>query len=202
MFAIGMAAFLGVLVLIPQFTVYVLGLNTLTTGLLLLPGGLVMGLLGPVVGRLYDRFGPRWLVVIGAVVVSLALWGMTMFSAGMAPYWVIVAHVGLSIGLAFMFTPLFTAGLGAVPPKLYSYGSAFVGTIQQIAGAAGVALFITVMTAHITSGLASGASPIDATATGIHSALVVAAIISLFAIPVGFFIRKPTDSPEGAPAMH
>jgi DHA2 family lincomycin resistance protein-like MFS transporter len=202
MFTIGMMSFLGVLILIPQYTVYVLGLDTLATGLLLLPGGLVMGLLGPVVGRLYDRFGPRWLVVAGAAVVSLALWGMTMLGAGTAPYWVLVAHVTLSVGLAFTFTPLFTASLGSVKPQLYSHGSAIVATMQQIAGAAGIALFVTVMTAHIRSELSAGASVVDATATGIHSAFVVGAIISLLAIPLAFFISKPADAPEGAPAMH
>lgn len=202
LFLIGMMTFLGVLVLIPQYTSYVLGLSTLSTGLLLLPGGLVQGLLGPIVGRLYDRFGPRWLVVTGAIVVSLALWGMTLLGVGTAPYWVLVAHVSLSIGLAFMFTPLFTAGLGAVPPKLYSHGSAILATMQQIAGAAGIALFITVMTARIRSELVSGASTVSATADGIHSAFVIAAIISVIAIPVAFFIRKPTNEPEGVPVGH
>jgi MFS transporter, DHA2 family, lincomycin resistance protein len=202
MFTIGMMTFLGVLVLIPQYTAFVLGLSTLSTGLLLLPGGVLQGLLGPVVGRLYDRFGPRWLVVAGATVVSLALWGMTFLGAGTAAYWVLVAHVSLSVGLAFMFTPLFTAGLGAVPPKLYSHGSAILATMQQIAGAAGIALFITVLTARRTSELASGTSALGATADGLHSAFVVAACISVLAIPIAFFIRKPADAPEGAPVGH
>jgi DHA2 family lincomycin resistance protein-like MFS transporter len=202
MFTIGMMTFLGVLVLIPQYTAFVLGLSTLSTGLLLLPGGVLQGLLGPVVGRLYDRFGPRWLVVGGATVVSLALWGMTLLGAGTAPYWVLVAHVSLSIGLAFMFTPLFTAGLGAVPPQLYSHGSAILATMQQIAGAAGIALFVTVLTARRTSELATGASAIGATADGLHGAFVIAAIVSVVAIPVAFFIRKPSDSAQHAPGMH
>ena len=61
---------------------------------------------------------------------------------------ILIAHVVLSTALAFMFTPLFTSALGSVEPRLYSHGSAIVGTVQQVAGAAGTALFITVMTAR------------------------------------------------------
>ena len=64
--------------LLPIYLQQVLGLTPLQTGLLLLPGGLLMGLLGPVVGRLYDRFGPRALLLPGPVATGLALWSATL----------------------------------------------------------------------------------------------------------------------------
>jgi len=198
---ISMVGLFGTIVVIPLYTVNVLGLSVLSTGLLLLPGGLIMGLLAPFVGRLYDRIGPRVLVVCGTIVVSIALWAMTMLTATSVTGWVLAAHITLSIGLALLFTPLFTAGLGSLPPHLYAHGSAILNTVQQIAGAAGVAVLITVMTAHIRSQLADGASVTGATAVGIHSAFVVAAIISLVAIPLAFFIKKPAASvPDALPA--
>src|SRR5690242_18114887 len=57
-----MATLLGSLTLLPIYMQQVLQLSPLATGLLLLPGGLTMGLLGPVVGRLYDRVGARALL--------------------------------------------------------------------------------------------------------------------------------------------
>ena len=74
--AISTAAMFGVIIVLPLYLQHVLHLDTLSTGLLLLPGGLVMGLAAPFVGRLYDRFGPRVLVVPGSVLVSLALWSL------------------------------------------------------------------------------------------------------------------------------
>ena len=202
MITISMVALFGTLILIPMYTVGVLGLSELNTGLLLLPGGLIMGLLAPFVGRLYDRNGPRALVIAGSIVVSVSLWGMTMLS-DTTPFWfVLVAHIALSIGLALLFTPLFTAGLGSIPPKLYSHGSAVVSTVQQLAGAAGIAVFITVMTARVVTETASGAEAVAAQASGIHSAFVVGAIISLAAIPIAFFIRKPASSGEPLPVGH
>ncbi|MFF1634728.1 DHA2 family efflux MFS transporter permease subunit [Leifsonia sp. NPDC058248] len=194
------AAMFGVIIVLPLYLQHVLHLDTLATGLLLLPGGLVMGLLAPFVGRLYDRFGPRVLVVPGSIVVSLALWSLTMVTEHTSPYMVLAAHVGFSVGLALMFTPLFTAGLGAVVPHLYSHASAIVGTVQQVAGAAGTALLVAILSVHTATLVAGGESIDQATAGGIRMAFLAAAIISLFAVVGSFFIRKPADviAPEGA----
>jgi len=197
--AISTAAMFGVIIVLPLYLQHVLHLDTLATGLLLLPGGLVMGLIAPFVGRIYDRFGPRVLVVPGAILVSLVLWGFTLITEHTSQYLILAGHVTLSIGLALMFTPLFTAGLGAVPPNLYSHGSAIVGTVQQVAGAAGTALLVAIMSVHTATLVGSGVSIDAATAGGIRAAFLAAAIISLFGVVGAFFIRKPADviAPEG-----
>ena len=196
MIAISMLALFGTIILLPIYLQNVLGLDTLGTGLLLLPGGLVMGLLAPIVGRIYDRIGPTVLVVTGSILVSIVFWGMTLLNENSSLWWVLGAHVSLSFALALMFTPLFTAGLGALKPALYSHGSAIVGTVQQVAGAAGTALFVTVMAAQATKAMSNGMPPVAATASGIQAAFITGAIISLFAIPIATLIRKPGDLPE------
>jgi DHA2 family lincomycin resistance protein-like MFS transporter len=109
-------------------------------------------------------------------------------------------HLLLSIGLAFVFTPLFTAGLGAVEPQLYSYGSAIFGTTQQLAGAAGVALLVSILSVRSGALAADGASLVEQTAGGVHAAFVVAASLSLLAIVGALFIRS--SSSAEAPAAH
>jgi DHA2 family lincomycin resistance protein-like MFS transporter len=188
-----MATLLGSLTLLPIYMQNVLHLSPLSTGLLLLPGGLVMGLLGPVVGRLYDRVGARALLVPGTVVTSLALWSSTLFSVDSPAWFVLVFHVLLSVGLAFVFTPLFTAGLGAVEPKLYSYGSAIFGSTQQLAGAAGVALLVSLLSVGAARLTAAGAAAEVATAGGVHVAFLVAAALSLVAIAASFAMRTPAS---------
>lgn len=195
-----MAVLLGTVVLLPIYLQEVLALETFAIGLLLLPGGLLMGLLGPVVGRLYDRFGPRALLVPGTAAVSAALWSTTMFTSGSSILQVLGFHLLLSTGLAFVFTPLFTSGLGAVEPRLYSYGSAIFGTTQQLAGAAGVALLVSVMSVASAGLAAGGASVVEQTAGGVHAAFVVAASLSVLAIGGAFFIR---NTPSGdVPVAH
>jgi MFS transporter, DHA2 family, lincomycin resistance protein len=191
MMTLVMAIFLGTVVLLPIYMQNVLMLAPLHTGLLLLPGGLLMGVLGPVVGRLYDRFGARALVVPGAVATSGALWTATLFGPESPIMVVLGFHLLLYVGLAFVTTPLFTVGLGAVSPRRYSYGSAIFGTTQQLAGAAGVALLVSVLGLRSADLAARGASVIEQTAGGVHAAFVVAACLSLIVVACAFFVPRP-----------
>ncbi|GGO74189.1 MDR family MFS transporter [Nocardioides deserti] len=197
--AVSMMALFGTLILLPIYLQDVLGLSTLETGLVLLPGGLTMGLLAPFVGRLFDRVGPRPLVAPGAAVTSVALWSMSMLDTTTGQGTVVAIHVVMSIGLALMFTPLMTSALGSLPPHLYSHGSATVSTLQQVAGAAGTALFVTVMTKRSVSEVSSGASVVDATAAGVHAALFYGGVISAIAVLVALLVRRPA-APVEAPA--
>jgi DHA2 family lincomycin resistance protein-like MFS transporter len=189
----------GTVIILPIYLQNVLGLDTLRTGLLLLPGGLLMGLLGPRVGRLYDRVGPTRLIVPGIVITSAVLWAMTLL--GPDTFWgfILAGHVIMSVGFALLFTPLFTVSLSSVKPELYSHGSAILGSTQQVAGAAGVALLVALMQAQTGALTAGGALPIEALAGGVRVAFLCGAVISLFAIVAAFFVRQAPD--RGAPSM-
>ncbi len=199
MMALMMMALFGTIIVLPLYLQQVLGLQPVQTGLLLLPGGLVMGLLAPLVGRLYDRYGPTVLLVPGSIIVSTVLWVLSTVGQDTSPFFVLAAHLLLSLGMALLFTPLFTAGLGAVEPQLYSHGSAIVGTVQQVAGAAGTALFVTVLAVQTSAFSAGGAADRSAAAGGSRAAFLAGAVISVLAVAAAFFIRKPPDLP-GAPS--
>ena len=190
MLAISMMALFGALILLPLYLQNVLGLDTLKTGLVLLPGGLLMGVLAPFVGRVFDRVGPRPLVIPGAVVVSGALWLMTFLDTETGLPVVVGIHSLLMAGLALVMTPLMTSSLGSVPAELYSHGSAIFNTGQQLAGAAGTALFVTIMSNTAASRLSEGAADVAAQQSGIHTAFVWGGVISLMAVAGSFFIKK------------
>ena len=153
-----------------------------------------MGLLGPYVGRLYDKGGPIWLLVPGVVVVSIVLWAMTLLGPMSRVAYILAGHVVMSIGFAFLFTPLFTLSLSSVKASLYSHASAVIGTIEQAAGAAGVALFIALMSARAARLAAGGASPIAALSAGVRSGFVCGACISVFAVVCLIFLRRPQNT--------
>ncbi|HEY0249452.1 MAG TPA: DHA2 family efflux MFS transporter permease subunit [Gryllotalpicola sp.] len=197
-----MMALFGTIIILPIYMQNVLGLDSLVAGLLLLPGGLVMGLLGPWVGRVYDRSGPTVLLVPGAVIVSADLWFLALFAGQHTSMWlVLAAHIVLSFGLALMFTPLFTAAMGSVTKHFYSHASAIVGTVQQVSGAAGTAVFVTVMAAATLAAATHGAGAIPAQASGVRTAFLIGAIVSLAAIPGVFFVRRPPETQDGE-ALH
>ncbi|WP_110182640.1 MDR family MFS transporter [Nocardioides solisilvae] len=193
--AVSMMALFGTLILLPIYLQNVLGRTPLEAGLMLLPGGLTLGALGLVVGGLFDRYGPRPLVPPGAVVASAALWGMTTLDAASSVPAVIGWHVLLNVGLSFMFSPLLTAALGSLPQVLYSHGSAIVSTLQQVAGAAGTALFITVMTRTAAAGVEAGGTGVAPLQDGIHAALLWGASISLVAVVGTLLVRRPEPVP-------
>lgn len=195
-------AFFGTITVLPLYMQRVLGVSALDTGLVVLPGSLAMGLAAPFVGRIYDRWGTRVLLVPGSIITSGMLWFFTTLTET-TPIWVIaVAQTVLSIGLALSFTPLFTASLGSVKPRFYSYGSAVLGTAQQVAGAAGIALMVTVMSSVTASGVADGLAASAAGAAGARAAFLIAAIVSLPLIVGAFLIRKPADDLESAAPTH
>lgn len=181
------------IILLPLYMQNVKGLEPLQAGLLLLPGGLIMGLLAPGVGRAFDRIGARRLVIPGAVLVSLALWMLAALGQDSPIAMVLVAHVILSVGLALLFTPLFTSSLGSLPPELYSHGSAMLGTMQQVSGALGIAVFVSVMSIRIGTRLEAGADIVSATSSGISLGFACAAGSAMLMIVAGFFVRRPPD---------
>ncbi|MDQ4006933.1 MAG: multidrug efflux MFS transporter [Actinomycetota bacterium] len=192
--ALGFMALMGAMILLPLYLQQVRGLSTLATGMLLMPGGLAMGLLGPPVGRMYDRYGARPLVVPGSVGLVVALALMALAAASGAAWLFLPLHVLLSVSLACVFTPVFTAGLAFLPPSLYSHGSAMLGTLQQVAAAAGTALVVTIMATRAAQLAEQGAEPDAAMGGGVQVALAAGAVIALVALGLAF--RQPTPQPE------
>lgn len=193
-----MVAFLslmGVILIWPIYLQEVRHVSSIGTGLLLLPGGLAMGLLGPWIGRLFDRVGPRPLVVPASCTMILAILAMSTATRSTPLPLLLVMHVGMTLSLAFIFTPVFTAGLNALPPHLYSHGSALVGTLQQVAGAAGAALLVAVMEGHANTLARAGVpNPLE---SGIHLAFWVGAAIAGAALILALFLRhEQEDDPQ------
>jgi DHA2 family lincomycin resistance protein-like MFS transporter len=187
-------AFLGTMILLPLYLQNIRGLSALETGLLVMPGGLAMGLLGPTVGRLFDRFGGRVLVIPGAVGIMLALAGFTQVTMTM-PYWQLLGlHALLMVCLAATFTPVFTLGLGAVPPQLYSHGSSILSTLQQVAAAFGTALVITVMSARADALKSAGATEALANLGGMRLAFIIGAVLSVAVVITAVLLPARADS--------
>ena len=202
-FAVMSLAFFGTITALPLYLQGTLGLSATESGLVVLPGAVAMGLLGPVIGRIYDRWGTTVLLVPGTIVVLAILWSFTLLTETTPVWLLVVTQTVLSVGLAMSFTPLFTASLGSLQPKYYSYGSATVSTVQQVAGAAGIALLITVMSSVAASTAESGASAAAAGAAGARAAFLLAAIIATPLLVSAFLIRKPADTiGDGAPVGH
>jgi len=196
---IAMVALFGSVILLPIYLQTIRGLTSLQTGLLVLPGGVVMGVLGPIVGRLLDRFGPPVLAASGGVVLVLALLGLSTASATTPVWLLLIMHVAVMTSLAFLFTPAFTSGLNPLPPHLYSHGSAIMTTLQQVSGAAGTAALVMIMGTRAATLIAAGESQKEALNGGISLAFMVAAGIAVVAAVCAAFLRNPTPAHDRQP---
>jgi DHA2 family lincomycin resistance protein-like MFS transporter len=198
--SVAFMAMLGSMILLPLYLQQLRGLSPLQTGLLMAPGGIAMGLLGPQVGKVFDRFGGRLLVVPGSVGLVA---GLAVFSrlGEHTPYAVLLgAHLLLMVSLAALFTPAFTLGLGALSQHLYSHGSSMLGTVQQVAGAIGTAVAVTVVSSRAAALVAGGSGPDAAFVGGLRTAFAVAAGIGLVVVALAFVL--PNRLPQGAEAPH
>ena len=199
----GSLAFLGLLgsaILLPIYLQQVLGLAPLQTGLLVLPGGLLMGVLGPVVGRLYDRFGPRPLLLPGLAIGAVALLVLATVTESTSPWFVLGCHMLLSLGLATVLPSVFTAGLSAVPPRFTAYGSAIFATVQQVGGAAGTALSVALLAIGAAAWRGADAAG-AAEASGTRLAFLVMAGIFVVAFAVATMVKR-TPSASVPAAAH
>ncbi|MEV6818145.1 MDR family MFS transporter [Nocardiopsis dassonvillei] len=184
-----MATMLGTVVVLPIYLQNGLGVSILTTGLLLLPGGLVQGVLSPVIGRVYDRVGPRPLVIPGALLLCGGQWWLSTVGADTGPGTVVAMHVVFCVGMAMLMTPLMTLSLSSLPRRLYGHGSAIMNTLQQLAGAAGTALLIAAMS--IGAATAAGSfGPAEAQALGTQDAFVIGGCLGVVAVLCAPFVRR------------
>ncbi|RSM91894.1 MFS transporter [Kibdelosporangium aridum] len=203
--SLGFLALLGSMILLPLYLQNLRSLSPLQTGLLVMPGGLAMGLLGPTVGKVFDKFGSRVLVLPGSIGTVLGLAGLTQVSMTM-PYWQILGlHTLLMVSLAATFTPAFTLGMGALPPHLYSHGSSMLGTLQQVAAAFGTALVVTVLSARAGDLVSEGVAVPAAQLSGMRLAFLVAAGLALLTVVIAFMLPNRIDhsdeSDEGKPII-
>ena len=129
-----------VLFYIPLYLQQATGLGAFETGLLLLPQALVMAVIMPVAGRLYDKIGPRWPAVVG---LSIVAWGtyelhvLTLETSHEHLIWLLTLRAA-GMGIAMM--PIMTGGIAAVPPALVSRASAFNNVVQRTSAALGLAI--------------------------------------------------------------
>ncbi|CAH0313924.1 Multidrug export protein EmrB [Peribacillus sp. Bi96] len=196
------------MMLLPLYLQNARGFTALESGILMLPGALLMGLLSPAVGKLFDRFGAKWLTIIGIAIIIISTVGFIDLTDSTSYTFLVVMSTVRRIGMAMFLMPIQTAGLNQLPSSLYAHGTAISNTIRQVAGAIGTALLVTVMTNSTTNHLqdlvtggAQGETQqhmvMEASIQGINDAYFVILIIGIFSLLLSFFIKRVKNASEG-----
>ncbi|MGG4146075.1 DHA2 family efflux MFS transporter permease subunit [Paenibacillus algorifonticola] len=195
------------MMLLPLYLQNARGYTALESGMLMLPGALLMALMMPVSGKLFDRFGAKWLSIVGMIITIGTTIGFVNLTDSTSYNYLLLMSTGRRIGMALFLMPITTAGLNQLPARLNAHGTAISNTIKQVAGAIGTSLLVTVMTsstkthltdAMVTSGTqtASKEMMVHANIQGINDAYLVIVGIGVIGLVLSFFIKSVKQGEE------
>jgi DHA2 family multidrug resistance protein len=135
----------GTTVLIPQFVQSLLGYTAELAGLVISPGGLMVMLMMPIVGILVSRVDPRWMIVYGFSISSIALFTMLDLNTGASFAHIALLRIFQASGLAFLFIPINTLSYTGVPGNKNNDISGLTNLARNIGGSMGTAFVVTVL---------------------------------------------------------
>ena len=144
MFMLGFAL-LGSTLLLPLFMQTMLGYTAEQSGLALMPGGLTIMALLPLVGFLLSRYSPRWMLVFGLAVLAASLFHMTSFNLQIDFRTTTIARVLQAVGMAFLFVPINTAAYAFLPREKNNAASGLMNLARNMGGSVGISVVTTML---------------------------------------------------------
>ncbi len=208
------------MIITPIYVQTVRGFSPVEAGLLMLPGAILMGIMSPITGRLFDKFGARIMALIGLIITVVTTYMFSRLTLDTTYVSIMILYMTRMMGLSLVMMPVMTNGLNQIPMISNPHGTAINSTLQQVSGAIGSALLLTVMTKRtaaesdilLEEAVSNGSIPTDAkglelfemdlvnnaTLVGINFTFFVSAIIAIAAFILALFIKrvKPPTSED------
>ncbi|CEI83242.1 Multidrug export protein EmrB [Oceanobacillus oncorhynchi] len=186
--ALGMlvfAAMIGTNVILPLYMQNMVGFSALESGLVLLPGAIIMGFSNPITGYLFDRFGGKWLARGGLLLLALTTFAFTNLSADTSFNYLATTNAIRMISIAMVMMPMTTMALNQLPNELIPHGTAMNNTFRQVAGSVGTAVLVTIMSTAAIPG-----EDINGIIHGVNVSFIVAAIIAIVGFILSFKLKE------------
>lgn len=184
---IGMITFIAVIgaaIILPLYMQTMLGFSAFESGLALLAGAVIQGILNPITGRLFDRFGAKWLSITGMFILTVSTFMFAVLTPETSFVYISVVHALRMASISMVMMPVTTAGLNVLPTELISHGAAVNNTLRQVSGSIGTALPITIMTTFTIP-----EKGIEGMIRGVNISFVFAGAIALLGLILSFYIR-------------
>lgn len=190
----------GASIIVPIFLQSILGNSAFKSGLVPLPGALIMAVMMLVSGRLFDKIGVKKLAIPGIILLALSTVPFTNLHRETSLMFITVVYAIRYIGIALVIMPLQTDGMNDLPKKLLPHGSAVVNMAKQVAGSLGAAVLITVMS-NVTSSNAPDKALVkanvglyklgmlDAALKGINTTFIFMIALTTIALVMSFFLK-------------
>ena len=140
--------FIGGMTIMPMYIQNIRGFSALQSGLILLPGGLMMGIMAPVTGKMYDRVGGKILAIIGMSLITIGSIFISFLPTDASQLQITLAFLTIMTGNGFIMTPMTTHAMNTLSLMLIPHGSAMNSTMRQICAAIGTAVLVSIMGVH------------------------------------------------------
>lgn len=189
-----MIAYAGLIsseLIIPMYLQNVKGFSAFDTGLILMPGAIVMGIMNPITGKLFDKYGARTLALIGLSILTIGTFGLSLLTLNSTKEYIVTVYSLRMFGISMIMMPLTTSGLNTLERRLYAHGNAANNTLRQVAGSIGTSIIITIMSkASAASGIVD---PIKATVHGMNVSFACTGVLTFIGLVIAFFLVKKKE---------
>ena len=207
-------AMFSAMLLMPIYLQNIRGISAMDSGLLMLPGALIMGIMMPITGKIFDKFGPKLLAFVGLAIIIVTTYLFSQLTDSTGYTHLVVLYSVRMFGISMVMMPIMTNGLNQLPPVLIPHGTAMNSTIQQVSGAIGASLLVTIMSnrtsIHIEDMMAHAMSKLttmptgealvelqqhiamEATISGINDSFLVSTGIAVVAFILSIFLKRTT----------
>ncbi len=188
------ASLLAAGVLMPIYLQSYMGYSATVSGLVIMPGAILMGVLNPFAGRLFDKYGPRVLSIIGLAILTISTVGFATLTSTTDVVWLTILYTIRMASLSLVNMPITTWAMNALDNKLLNHGTSVNNTLRQVSGSLGTALLVSIDT--FVTGTASGTmDPVQAGILGVNAAFVAAVVLSAMALvlTIVFVKNRPED---------
>ena len=190
---------LSMLVILPMYMQMALLIAAFTTGLMLLPGSLLNCILAPTIGHLFDKYGPKAVITPGTILVAIGYGLYSQFGTDTALWMIVVTHIVMMLGIGAVLASVQTNTLNSLPKRYYPDGIALTQTVQQVAGAVGIAVMVSILSAKETGYLAANPNEhAQAAASGSSFVFTVSLILAVVNVVLSLFIKSPSPSPSSS----
>jgi EmrB/QacA subfamily drug resistance transporter len=188
------ALMMGIETILPLYTQTMRGISALHSGLILLPGAIIMAGMSPVVGIIFDKIGSKLLAIIGLTIITITTFILSYLKLDTSITFIVIVYAVRMAGVSMVMMPLITAGINALPNKFIAHATVMNNTFRQVGGSIGTAVLITVMSNVAKNGKYT--NPINAQIAGMNSAFIIAAIVSLLALLLVFLLKSDKKTTE------
>ncbi len=165
------------------------GYSALATGLLMLPGSLLMSIFSPITGKAFDKYGARKVIIPGFALLGLGSLGFAFLGPDTSVIYLTVMYSVRMIGIAFALMPITTWGVNSLPANDIASGSAIGSTLRQIGGSIGSAVFMSIMSTTVASNIKT-MSPVLANIKGSDISFFASAVLIFIGLAVAVIFIK------------